>query len=203
MDKKVFIIAGVVVVILAAGGAFVLSNKKDDTKPSSSNTQSTKTTDSSNSDTTKEDLGACAAADASVIKQALGTAAANLGAQQNTGVNGLGDGDKGQTCVYPFVEGATVTNSFYVDLASYASQATFNDASKYSSGGTSIAGIGDSASYAPGKTLAATSSKEFSLTVLKDKKIWKFVIGQPSAKVTFDDASAQTALVQIAKSAKL
>ena len=74
------------------------------------------------------------------IKEALGSAAATMGEQQNTGVSGLGDGDKGQTCVYPFTEGGTVTNSFYVDLASYATQTSFDDVSQFAGGETTVPG---------------------------------------------------------------
>ncbi len=200
MNKK-YVIAGVVVVILIVAGAIVLTKKDSD---SSTEKISSNTSEKASSDVkeTKDDLGACTIVEAATIKSALGDAAASLGSAQDTGVTSLGDGDKGQTCVYPFAEGATVSNSFYVDIASYASQATFDDVTQYSSDGITVGGVGDVAYFTVSEPITS-KSKEFSLNVHKDKKVILFVISQPKDSATFTNDTAQSALTQIAKTAKL
>lgn len=200
MNKK-YVIAGVVVVILIVAGAIVLTKKDSD---SSTEKISSNTSEKASSDVkeTKDDLGACTIVEAATIKSALGDAAASLGSAQDTGVTSLGDGDKGQTCVYPFAEGATVSNSFYVDIASYASQATFDDVTQYSSDGITVGGVGDVAYFTVSEPITS-KSKEFSLNVHKDKKVILFVISQPKDSATFTNDTAQAALTQIAKTAKL
>lgn len=200
MNKK-YVIAGVVVVILIVAGAIVLTKKDSD---SSTEKISSNTSEKASSDVkeTKDDLGACTIVEAATIKSALGDAAASLGSAQDTGVTSLGDGDKGQTCVYPFAEGASVSNSFYVDIASYSSQATFDDVTQYSSDGITVGGVGDVAYFTVSEPITS-KSKEFSLNVHKDKKVILFVISQPKDSATFTNDTAQAALTQIAKTAKL
>ena len=200
MNKK-YVIAGVVVVILIVAGAIVLTKKDSD---SSTEKISSNTSEKASSDVkeTKDDLGACTIVEAATIKSALGDAAASLGSAQDTGVTSLGDGDKGQTCVYPFAEGASVSNSFYVDIASYSSQATFDDVTQYSSDGITVGGVGDVAYFTVSEPITS-KSKEFSLNVHKDKKVILFVISQPKDSVSFTNDTAQSALTQIAKTAKL
>ncbi len=201
MEKnKIAIIAGVVVVILAVGGALVLSGKDD--KSSGSSSSNSDKPSSKTADSAKEDLGLCKLVDKDAAKAALGTAAAKLSGPNDTGVTGLGDGDKGQTCVYPFAEGGDVTNSFYTDLAVY-SQKSFDSISKSTATtGKAVSGIGDKAVY-ESNVLAATNAKEFTITSLKGTKVYKFVISQPKDAVTFDDATASAALTKIAQAAKL
>jgi len=201
MNKgKIVIIAGLVVVILIAGGALVFSGK-DNKSPNSSSSTSDNTS-SKSADSAKEDLGLCKIIDKDAAKVALGAAAVNLSGPDDTGVTGLGDGDKGQTCVYPFAEGADVTNSFYTDLAVY-SQKSFDDISSFTAtSGEPVSGIGDKAVY-ESNVLAATNAKEFSITSVKGTKVYTFTISQPKDAVTFDDATARTALTTIAQAAKL
>ncbi len=201
MNKgKIVIIAGLVVIVLIAGGALVLSG--DDKKSSNSNSSTSDKTSSKSADSTKEDLGLCKIIDKDAAKVALGAAAAKLSGPDNTGVTSLGGGDKGQTCVYPFAEGGDVNNSFYTDLAVY-SQKSFDDISGFTAtSGEPVSGIGDKAVY-ESKVLAATNSKEFSITSVKGTKVYTFVISQPKDAVTFDDATARAALTTIAQAAKL
>ncbi len=201
MNKgKMAIIAGVAVIILAAGGALVFSGKND--KSSNPTSSTPDKTSSKPADSTKEDLGLCKLVDKDAAKVALGAAAAKLSGPNDTGVTGLGGGDKGQTCVYPFVEGGDVTNSFYTDLAVY-SQKSFDDISSFTAtSGDPVSGIGDKAVY-ESKVLAATNAKEFSITSVKGTKVYTFTISQPKDAVTFDDATARAALTAIAQAAKL
>lgn len=203
--KKQYIIAGIIIVVLVAGGAFfLLTQKKSDSTVKQDTKSSTKPDTANKTDTAsepEEDLGACTMVTVVTIKSALGDAAKNLGNAQNTGVTSLGGGDKGQTCVYPFEAGTSVSNSFYVDIASYASQATYDDVTQYSSDGITV-GVGDVAYFRVSEPMTSTS-KEYSLSVQKDRKVILFVISQPGASATFSNDDAQAALTTIAKSAKL
>jgi hypothetical protein len=197
MDKKiVFIIAGVIIVLLGVGGIFLL-NQKADTPASTASSD----TASSSETTENEDLGLCAAVDTATVKSALGSAAASLSGPDNTGVTSLGDGDKGQTCVYPFAEGGSASNSFYTDLAVY-SQESFDQISDFTAtSGTAVSGVGDKATFKSGESLMGAT--EFTITAVKGTKVYLFVISQPEGAVTFDESSALTALTTIAQSAKL
>ncbi len=200
MNKKIIIVvAGIIIVILAVGGVLLLNKKGDKTTNSSS----------SNSETTSEvssenvgDLGLCKLVDIDTIKTALGSAVATLTGPDDTGTVSLGDGGRGQTCVYPFVGGGTITDSFYIDLAAYT-QASFDNISSFTAtDGTPVSGIGDRATFESSAT-SAINTKEFSLTVVKGTNVYIFAISQPADAVTFDDTTAQAALTTIAQSAKL
>lgn len=198
MDKKVIaIIAGIIIVVLlGAGGIFVLNQKNTTADSSTAGTTTAK------ADTTKEDdLGLCSIIDTATVKSALGSAAANLSGPNNSGVTSLGDGDKGQTCVYPLVEGGTVSNSFYTDLAVYSQESFDKIADFTATSGTDVSGVGDKAKFKSSEPL--TGGTEFTITAIKGTKVYLFVISQPKGAVTFDDTSALAALTTIAQSAKL
>ncbi|MBA3758814.1 hypothetical protein H0X10_04285 [Candidatus Saccharibacteria bacterium] len=201
MNKgKITVIAGIVAIVLIAGGALVFGGK-DDKAPNSSNPTSDSTS-TAPSDSSEEDLGLCKIIDKDAAKVALGEAAVNLSGPNDTGVTGLGDGDKGQTCVYPFAEGGDVTNSFYTDLAVY-SQESFDQISSFTAtSGEPVSGVGDKAVYESNDSVA-TNSKEFTITAIKGTKVYIFAISQPKDAVTFDDATALAALTAIAQSANL
>lgn len=198
--KKFIILAIAVVIVLGAGGALVFSLNKN-TESSKASASDDSSTTKSDSNTENEDQGACSMVDVATITSALGSAADTLGNAQDTGVTSLGDGDMGQTCIYPFVADATISNSFYIDIASYATQATFDDVAQYSSDGTTV-DVGDVA-YFTVATPITSNSTEYTLTVHKDKKIIKFVISQPTSTTTFTNDTAQSALTTIGKAAKL
>lgn len=200
MDKKVaIIIAGLAVLIVAAGVVFFVTKDKGNPE-ASSGSQSAATTDAT-PQSAREDLGLCDIVDKAAVKSALGAAAENLAGPNNTGVTGLGDGDKGQTCVYPFVKDGNTNNSFYTDLAQYSQKSYEAVADFTATSGTQVSGVGDRATFQSGDTVLG--AKEFTITAVKGTNVYKFVISQPKNAVTFDDASAQTALTTIAQAAKL
>ena len=163
-------------------------------------TKNTSTTDTKQvaKDDNKKDSGSCFGVSKETIKSLLGTPAANLQGPSDTGVVDI---SKGQTCVYPFAAGATVTNSFTIDRGTYANQANLDASQKYSiTEGSSVEGLGDSASYAA-TDAAISNSRDFVLTVRQDLKIYKFGISQPQDALTYNDASAQRILIQIALAA--
>lgn len=190
------IIALVVVAALAGIGWLAYS------RVSSNNNQ-----DASNSDVSTKpaisESGSCFGVNKDTIKSILGEPANNLQDLADTGVQDIGKGDTAQTCVYTFAPGATATNSFTIDLGKYASQANLDESQKYiTSEGGVVEGLGDSATY-EAKDAAISSSRDFVLTIRQDLKIYKFGISQPLDTLTYNDASAQRALIQIAQAATL
>ena len=168
-------------------------------------TKNTNTTDTKQvaKDDNNKDSGSCFGVSKETIKSLLGTPAANLQGPSDTGVVNISKGDVAQTCVYPFAAGATVTNSFTIDRGTYANQANLDASQKYSiTEGSSVEGLGDSASYAA-TDAAISNSRDFVLTVRQDLKIYKFGISQPQDALTYNDASAQRILIQIAQAATL
>ncbi len=169
------------------------------------NTKNTSTTDTKQvaKDTNAKGSGSCFGVTKDTIKSLLGTPAANLEGPSDTGVVDIGKGDVAQTCVYPFTAGAPVTNSFTIDRGTYANQANLDASQKYNTtAGSSVEGLGDSASY-EATDAAISNSRDFVLTVRQDLKIYKFGISQPQDALTYNDASAQRILIQIAQAATL
>ena len=199
MDKKKLIIVCVTVVAVAMLVIAISVGKKDNSKAVSENPTPSQQNDRAQSD--EKDLGLCKIIAIADIKSALGSAAATLSGPNNTGVTSLGDGDKGQTCVYPFTEGGDVSNSFYTDLAQYSQESFDKVADFTATSGTPVSGVGDKATYAAGQPL--TGSKEFTITAVKGTNVYLFVISQPKDAASFDEASALKALTTIAQSAKL
>ena len=144
----------------------------------------------------------CNIVEVSTVKSALGAVAANVTAPDNTGVVSLGDGDKGQTCVYPFEAGGNAQNGFYTDLATYSAESFALISDFTATSGTPVSGVGDKAVFeAAGDTGIGTN--EYSITAVKGTDVYLFVISEPKDAVTFDEASALEALTTIAQSAKL
>ena len=187
----------VVVGVIAGVGITLLgkSNKSDTNKTVKNNTASTRPI--------VAESGMCFGVSKATIKSILGTPAANLQNLSDTGVQDIGKGDKAQTCVYPFVAGATSTNSFTIDLGTFASQANLDASQKYvTTNGASVGGLGDSATY-EAKDAPTSNSRDFVLTIRQDLKIYTFGISLPQDALTFNDSSAQRVLVQIAQAATL
>ena len=198
MDKKVTItIIGVVVFVVAGVLLFTGMNKDKSSDKQTTATTNSKTIEQKD----EEDLGRCKVVDKTTIKSALGAAADTLSGPNNTGVTSLGDGDKGQTCVYPFSEGGSQSNSFYTDLADYSQESFDNVADITATSGSDVSGVGDRAKFTSGDTL--TGTMEYTITAVKDTKVYLFVISQPKDATTFDESSALSALTTIARAAKL
>jgi len=190
------ILVVVVVGILGGVGWMVLGkNKESDSGKNTENTAATQPIAS--------ESGSCFGVSKATIKSLLGAPAASLQDLSDTGVQDIGKGDTAQTCVYPFAPGATATNSFTIDLGTYANQANLDASQKYipTDGGV-VEGLGDSATYMA-KDAAISNSRDFVLTIRQGLKIYKFGISQPQNALTYNDASAQRALIQIAEAATL
>ena len=196
--KLLFIIAMLAVVatlFTACGG------DEKDTKDATTTTSSTKDSDSSNDSSSEDALGLCSLIEKDTVKTAIGTNADNLADPVSTGVQSLGDGDEGSTCIFGFDSDSSVNNSFYIDLAKY-SESSFKDISDFTGkSGEDVSGVGDSAKFEANESL--TGTQEYTITAIKGTNVYLFVISQPKDKVSIDEATAKTALTTIAQSASL
>ncbi len=184
----------VVIGVIASAGFMFVSRRHSSTTPA----KSTSTTA-----TPATEADSCFGVSKATIKSLLGSAANNLTGPSDTGVVDVPGGDKAQTCVYPFVAGATAENSFMIDRGTYANQANMDNSQKYiTETGTAVSGVGESATFSA-KDVSLTHTRDFVLKVHQDLKIYTFEISQPTASLTFTDATAQTALVKIAQAATL
>lgn len=208
MDKKIVALLVSVVLVISGGIAFMQLSKDGsgdtavDTSVEKSEDKESDENDTSSSEISEiEDLGLCDLLEVSTIKSSLGAIADDVSSADNTGVVNLGDGDKGQTCVYPFVPSGNAENSFYVDLAAYTAESFDLVKDFTATSGVQVEGIGDRASFESGET--GLGSTEFTLTVVVDTKVYLFVISQPTAETAFDEPTAQEALTEIARTANL
>lgn len=193
--KLILIVAVVVGVIGVVGWMVFVKDKKSDSDQNAK--------DNTTTQPIAAESGTCFGVSKATIKSILGAPAENLQDLSDTGVQDIGKGDKAQTCVYTFAPGATSTNSFTIDLGTYANQANLDASQKYiPNDGGAVEGLGDSATYMA-KDAAISNSRDFVLTIRQGLKIYKFGISQPQDALTYNDASAQRALIQIAEAATL
>lgn len=207
MNKKALMALVAVLVIGGGAAGFVLTRKDDEPKSSTNTTSSTEEKDESPSEDSSEqselaDLGLCDILNVATIKSALGEVAASVTTPNNTGVVSLGDGDKGQTCVYPFVADGSASNSFYIDLATYSAKSFDLISSFTASSGTPVSGVGDKAVFESTDD-TGIGTTEYTITAVKGTNVYLFVISQPKDSATFTDDSALSALTTIAQSAEL
>jgi prepilin-type N-terminal cleavage/methylation domain-containing protein len=188
------IIVLVVIGVIAGAGFMFISRRNTSSTPAKTATQN-------NTPATEAD--SCFGVSKATIKSLLGSAADNLTGPSDTGVVDVPGGDKAQTCVYPFAAGATAENSFMIDRGTYANQANMDNSQKYiTETGAAVTGVGESATFLA-KDVSLTHTRDFALKVHQDLKIYTFEISQPSASLTFNDATAQAALIKIAQAATL
>jgi len=189
------IIVLVVIGVIAGAGFMFISRRNTSTTPAKSTTQTAATP--------ATEANSCFGVSKATIKSLLGSAADNMTGPSDTGVVDVPGGDKAQTCVYPFVAGATAENSFMIDRGTYANQANMDNSQKYvTETGAAVTGVGESATFLA-KDVSLTHTRDFVLKVHQDLKIYTFEISQPSSALTFNDATAQAALIKIAQAATL
>ena len=192
----VIVLAVISIIVGLCWMAFGRSSKtvKESNAPVTSQSPATRST---------VEAGACFGLSKNTIKSLLGEPANNLAGPSDTGVKDIGKGDKAQTCVYPFKDGATANNSFMIDLGTYANQSNLDASQKYIiEEGGQVTGLGDNASYLA-KDMPLLNTRDYVLTIRQDLKIYKFEISQPIDATTYNDASAQMVLIKIAQAATL
>ena len=191
------VIVLIVVGVLAGIGFMVMG------RSSSSTSTDTPAKPKPNAVTKATEKDSCFGVSKETIKMMLGDAAKNMTGPSDTGVVDVPGGDKAQTCVFPFVAGAKAENSFIIDLGTFANQENLDKSQKYiTEVGGEVTGVGESATYLA-KDAPLTNSRDFALKVRQGLKIYTFEISQPNSSLTFNDATAQVALVKIAQAATL
>jgi hypothetical protein len=201
MNKKVIIfsVIGIVIIALGVVGALYLFKQPAKTSTVASTPTVTKTT----VDTSK-DYGACTLLTKSTIQSTIGAAAAHLQGPDNLGRVFVNNGDESQICIYGFVTGGTLENSFNIangfsdEIYIHKDQASVDAAKQAAiSGILPVSGLGDSATY---YTHTDTTIKKITyvLMVYSKLKHYTYTISVPLADKTFTSASAEVALKTIA-----
>ena len=191
--------------LLLVATMFTACGDNEDKKPESSSTKTsaapTDNSEDSSSSGAEDELGLCDIVSKDTIKSALGTAAPVLEGPESTGVQSLGDGDKGTSCIFPFEKDGTISHSFYLDLAQY-SKGSFDDIKDFTAtSGQDIENVGDKAKFLASQPI--TGGQEFTITAIKGTNVYLFVSAIPDGPTTFDVLSAKDALTKIAQAATL
>lgn len=204
MNKKVIIIsiAGVIVVagVAVAALSFFRQNANQATAPAN-------TTPPLSVDTSK-DFGACDLVQKDDISFAFGDVAANLQGPDNAGLINALNGET-QLCVYSFVTGGNIENSFNasngvsVEVLEFKDQALRDDDLSVLSdveGVIAVEGLGESAFHRTIDGEGQTRVRH-TLSVYQDLKKYTFTVSEPVDAVTITAASARSALETIARGA--
>lgn len=212
MIKKILIALGIIIVAAGIALGIFYFIKPVQLTPAAKNATSEKLVlDHS------KDYGACTLLSVSSIKASLGTAAKDLQNPQNMGVTidkYFGDGvqdivSDSQTCIYAFVAGGTLDNSYNKVNSFSVGKTVFtnNDGPKAlisqmksSSTNVEISTLGDAAFYSADTTTQGPGATySFNLQVFKDKTSTTYMIIQPAKTATFTAETAKTALLALAK----
>jgi hypothetical protein len=203
MHKKLVIIIAIFVgvLIVASGviGAMVVLNRNN----AASNSPMTATTDTDPSkqedQTTPDlsvDLGACTVVSYSTISEALALYIPEVRDANNRGFGYEGNGDRSQSCVYAFSSKDNQSNRLTVTVTEFSNEANKSNTILDHKDNVSVAGIGESAYFAT-STDAVANQTSYSLFVIKDMKLYTFVILQNEDTDKFTAASAKEALVTL------
>lgn len=200
MNKKVIIIS-IIAVILIAGGvvAFLFFTKQ-----------------SSNFDPTgppvavvplaadlSRDLKACTTVSKADVQSALGATAGSLQGPDNMGLISTKSGEQSQVCVFAFVTGGTINdsfnigNAFSIEVFEHKDQASV-DKDKTAKSVATVSGIGDAAYFFNTST---ETTVRHELKVYSGLKHYTFTLAQPADQSAFSDSTARAALEAIATSA--
>jgi hypothetical protein len=122
------------------------------------------------------------------------------------------NGDESQACVYSFVTGGTIENSFNAnngfstEIHVFIDQAALDERQAVKSEGqVTVAGIGDSANFVRSVVSIASPDAEPTdqtnsvLTVYSGLKSYTYTISQPAVSSTFTEQTAQSALTTLAQ----
>ena len=204
MNKKVIIvsIAGVIVVAGVAVAALSLFGQDAKKAAAPSNTTVPLTADLS------KDFGACNLVQKEDISFAFGDVAANLQGPDNAGLINVLNGQT-QLCVYSFVPGGNIENSFNayngvsVEVLEFKDQALRSDdlsALSAVEGVIAIEGLGESAFH---RTIDGEGQNRVRhmLSLYQDLKKYTFMVSEPADAVTITPASARSALETVARTA--
>ena len=209
MSKKLIIISVVSILVISGGVVGALLLTKGQPKPSTTDTvafdNQPKTKVETKADLSK-DYGACELVKKDFIKSTLGKSADSLQGPDNVGRAYVGNGDESQTCVYSFAAGGTIDNSFGADNGFSVTVYAFKDQTTLdtlqaveNTHAVAVSNLGDSATFTtyadfnPGQT-------QYILTVYSGLKYYAYTLTQPTKSATFTQASAKTALLDIANS---
>ncbi len=200
--KRIFISTGLVILALTATVGILIAIRPTKQQSSTSNQEIIKLSP----DGTR-DYSACSILNKDFIKSTLGEPAAQLQGPDLIGLSILPNNDQIQVCSYAFKTGGNSGNQFNSSNAFTTEVYVHKDqASKdnfillHQADGDKVSNIGESAVFV--KRTFSEGNTNFLLVVYKNLKHFTFSINQPVGVALFDEASAKSKLIEIAKSVK-
>jgi hypothetical protein len=202
MNKKVIIISiiGVVVIAGLAVAALVYFRQSSYDPTGQAANDLPLTADLS------KDFGACTMIEKSLISDTLGVD--SLQGPDNIGLVHQKNDIDSQQCVYSFVDGGNIENSFNasngfsIQVQKHANQASVDDSAAMlvaDDASITVAGIGDQAAFVVRSGEGSAFTKN-TLSVFSGSTRYDFAISQPTDVVTFIASDAQAKLELLARS---
>jgi hypothetical protein len=206
MSKKVIIISAISIIVIAGVAIAALLLLRPQT------VVIVKTNSDSMSPDLAVDYGACSLLEKDFIKLTLGSTADNLQGPDDMGRIYLKNGDQSQPCIYSFIVGGTMENSFNasngfsVEVYKFKDQASLDTRLAVKNDSEIVVtGIGESANFVNSASTVASPDAEptdytkNTLTVYAGLKSYTYSISEPTKSATFTTQTAQTALTTLAQ----
>jgi hypothetical protein len=135
-----------------------------------------------------------------LIRQHLGTRAADLQAEQSSGVQDS-EGVKKESCIYPFDERGLTTNAVVVEVTTYPTAAALAAADPFQlmTAPEDVGGLGDQAKLAVN---SLSETNEFVLTVVNGIRVTRLLIAVPASAANWDKSTGRDLLKSLARDAK-
>lgn len=206
MHKKVIIIIAIIVGLLMVGGgivgAILISQRPATPAASTESPVSDLDADPAKQEaqTTPDlsiDLGACTAVTHEVLNEALVPPLKDVRDAINRGFGHEANGDKSQSCVYPFSVENTLNNRFTLTVTEFKDATNKADAIKGLASYTELPDIGEKAGYSAA-TDTDLKQNSYMLLFVEDMKLYSLILLQPLDSDVFSKETAQAALVTIA-----
>lgn len=208
MHKKAVIIIAIIVgvLIIASGvvGTIVaLNHNKNESAQTTPAPKGSSDATKQEEQTTPDlsvDLGACSSIPFATITKALKPPVVDVRDAKNLGFGYEKNGNRSQSCAYPFSENNNQSNRFTLTITEFSTDENKSNAVKGFEDYTAVSGIGEKAGFTSYQDAAVTKQNSYSLFVIIDQKQYGFTILQPNDSDAFTVTTAQKALEEIAQS---
>jgi hypothetical protein len=207
MHKKAIIVIAIIVglLIVTSGvvGAILVLNKKTDSNTGVIPGTVNGSPEEQESQTTPDlsvDLGACTVVSQADVSGAVSPQIATVRDAVNRGFGYEKNGDKSQSCVYPFSADSNLTNRLTITVTAFNNETNKNNSISDLNDFTAVQGIGEKAAFTSETDETSLQQNTYSLFFINDMTLYRFTIAQPIDGDKFTAATAQSALETLAKS---
>lgn len=209
-NKVFLIIASLVgVIMIAAGvvGALSVLNRAADTPSETIPDQTTELSDDPAKQEAQtlpdlsEDFGACTVITKDQVAAALSPTISSVPDFKNRGFGYLQGGDKAQTCLYDFSDGARLNDRLLITVTQFSEASHADDVQKglKEDKATAVSGLSNTAYFATSSDNEELNETRYALHIFKDDKQYTFELIQPFDGNDFTVESARSALTRLAE----